>query len=64
MNSMYAKVNSGAALPPSQIVRTPVRGGTPGAAPALTATNVPNYVNTPAAGDAIVFSGTAVSIPN
>ena len=63
MNAMYAKLKNGTALPASQVVRTTVRGGTPGAAPALTAANVPPFVATPAAADAISFAGTAVSIP-
>ena len=42
----------GAALPPSQVVRTTPRGGTPGAAPAITAANVPPTSAAPAAGNA------------
>ena len=38
-----------APLPPSQVVRTMPRGGTPGAAPAITAANVPPIAATPAA---------------
>ena len=64
MNAMYAKLKNGTALPPSQVVRTTPRGGTPGAAPALTATNVPPMVATPVAADAITFSGTTINIPN
>ncbi|MBL0088787.1 MAG: hydrogenase [Ideonella sp.] len=63
MNAMYAKLKNGAALPASQVVRTTVRGGTPGAAPALTAANVPPFVTTPAAADAITFNGTSVNLP-
>ena len=37
MNAMYAKLKDGTALPPSQVVRTTPRGGTPGAAPTLQA---------------------------
>ena len=64
MNAMYAKLKNGTALPASQVVRTTVRGGTPGAAPALTATNVPPFVAAPTAANAIGFSGNAVNIPN
>jgi len=64
MNSMYAKLKSGTALPASQVVHTTARGGTPGAAPALQAANVPPFVTAPAAADAITFSGTTVNIPN
>ncbi|MBC7995033.1 MAG: hypothetical protein H7Z15_17525, partial [Rhizobacter sp.] len=51
-------------LPESQVVRTTVRGGTPGAAPALTTTNVPPMAATAGAGNAITFTGTSVAIPN
>ncbi len=65
MDAMYAKLKNGAALPPSQVVRTTVRGGTPGAAPALTAANVPNFVAAPAAADRIdILSGNTISVPN
>lgn len=64
MNAMYAKLKSGTALPASQVVRTTVRGGTPGSAPALQPANVPPFVSTPSANDAITFSGTTISIPN
>lgn len=64
MNAMYAHLKSGAALPPSQVVRTTPRGGTPGAAPAIAAANVPPASASPAAGNTIGFSGTSVDIPN
>lgn len=64
MNAMYAHLRSGAALPPSQVVRTTVRGGTPGAAPALTAANVPNFSMTPAAANQITFAAGVIQIPN
>ncbi|MEN9396095.1 MAG: hypothetical protein RLZ81_625 [Pseudomonadota bacterium] len=64
MNAMYAHLKSGAALPPNQVVRTTARGGVPGAAPAITAAQVPAINASPAAGDLIAFSGTFVSIPN
>ena len=64
MNAMWAKLRNNTALPASQVVRTTVRGGTPGAAPALTTTHVPPMAATPAAGDAITFSGTSIAIPN
>ena len=41
MDAMYDHLKSGNALPPSQVVRTHPRGGTPGAAPAISAANVP-----------------------
>jgi hydroxybutyrate-dimer hydrolase len=50
-------------LPPSQVVRTTARGGVAGAAPAITALNVPAIAAAPAAADAIGFSGSSVAIP-
>lgn len=64
MDAVYAHLTSGAALPPSQVVRTTPRGGTPGAAPAITAANVPPASAAPAAGDQIGFAGTALAVPN
>lgn len=64
MNAMYAHLKSGTALPASQVVRATPRGGNPGAAPAITAANVPPLAATPAAGNAIEFSGTSVNVPN
>lgn len=64
LDAVYARLKNGTALPPSQVVRTVPRGGTPGAAPALTASNVPAPATTPAAADRIVLSGNTVSIPD
>lgn len=64
MDAMYAHLKSGAALPANQVVRTTPRGGVPGAAPAITAANVPPFVTTPAAGNQIGFAGTALTVPN
>lgn len=64
MDAMYAHLKNGAALPASQVVRTTPRGGVPGAAPALTAANVPPFVNAPAAANQIGFDGTALTVPN
>jgi hydroxybutyrate-dimer hydrolase len=63
MDLMYAHLRDGAPLPDSQVVRTTPRGGTPGAAPALTAANVPPAPTTAAAGDRIAFDGDALVIP-
>jgi hydroxybutyrate-dimer hydrolase len=63
MDLMYAHLRSGAPLPASQVVRTTPRGGVPGAAPALTAANIPPISAAPAAGDRIGFSGTSLSVP-
>lgn len=68
LDAMYAFLKNGTPLPPSQVVRTTPRGGTSGAAPAITSANVPNFTNTPAAGDriSVTVSGgtTTVSVPN
>ena len=64
MDSMYAFLKSGTPLPASQVVRTTPRGGAPGAAPAITAANVPAISTAPAAGDQIGFTGTSLAVPN
>ncbi len=64
MDAMHAHLKSGAALPASQVVRTTPRGGVAGAAPAITAANVPPFVAVPAAANQIGFAGTSLSVPN
>jgi hydroxybutyrate-dimer hydrolase len=64
LDAMYAHLKNGTALPPSQVVRTLPRGGTPGSAPALAAANVPGIAATPAAADAIGFSGSTLTVPD
>lgn len=64
LNMMWAHLKSGAALPASQVVHTVPRGGTPGAAPALEASNVPPIQLSPAAADAIAVQAGAVTIPD
>jgi hydroxybutyrate-dimer hydrolase len=64
MDIMYANLKNGTAIPASQVVRTTPRGGTPGAAPAITAANVPPIAATPAAGDAITFTANTLNIPD
>ena len=64
MDLMYNHLKSNAAIPPSQVVRTTPRGGTPGAAPAITAANVPPIAATPAQGDLITFSNNTLTIPD
>ncbi|HSD54085.1 MAG TPA: 3-hydroxybutyrate oligomer hydrolase family protein [Burkholderiales bacterium] len=62
MDSMYAHLTSGAALPPSQVVRPTPRGAAP-----YTSANVPALLPlpslTPAAGDRIIFANGVLSIP-
>ena len=64
MDLMWEHLRSGAALPPSQVVRTTPRGGTPGAAPAITPANVPPIAATPAAGDLVTVQGSTLRVPN
>mgnify|MGYP002139306317 CR=1 FL=1 len=64
LDAMWAHLKQGAPLPPSQVVRTVPRGGVSGAAPALTAANVPPIQAAPGAGDLIGFSGNTLSIPD
>ncbi len=62
MDSMYAHLTTGAALPPSQVVRPTPRGTTP-----YSSANVPALLPlpslTPAAGDRITFKDRVLSIP-
>lgn len=62
MDLMYAHLRTGAPLPDSQVVHTTPRGGTPGAAPALTVANVPPISPAPGAAT-ITFAAHAVNIP-
>jgi hydroxybutyrate-dimer hydrolase len=64
LDAMWAHLADGTPLPKSQVVRTVPRGGTPGAAPALTAANVPPIAAVPAAGDAITMHGFTLRIPD
>jgi hydroxybutyrate-dimer hydrolase len=64
LDLVYAHLTSGGAMPPSQVVRTTPRGGTPGAAPAITTANVPSITSNPAAGDLITFANNTVTIPD
>ena len=64
LDAVYANLKSGTALPASQVLRTVPRGGTAGAAPAITAANVPVIPTSPAAADAIAFSANTVTIPD
>jgi hydroxybutyrate-dimer hydrolase len=62
LDLMYAHLKNGTPLPASQVVRTTPRGiAVP--VPAITAANVPPIAATPAAADAITFSGGTLTIP-
>ncbi|MEJ8797426.1 D-(-)-3-hydroxybutyrate oligomer hydrolase [Trinickia caryophylli] len=62
LNLMWRHLKNGVALPPSQVVRTVPRGGTPGAAPALAAANLPDIVMNPGSNAIDVNRGT-VRVP-
>ena len=66
MDMMYAHLKSGAALPPSQVVRTTPRGwsGPAGPAPNITPDDVPPIAASPPAADQITFANGTLSIPN
>ena len=64
MDAMWAHLANGAALPPSQVVRTVPRGGVSGAAPALTAAHVPPIATAPSAADLITMDGGWLQIPD
>jgi hydroxybutyrate-dimer hydrolase len=62
MDSMYAHLTSGAALPPSQVVRPTPRGAAP-YTPATVPLLLPAPKSAPAAGDRIVFDRGVLTIP-
>jgi hydroxybutyrate-dimer hydrolase len=61
---MYDHLKDGTPLPASQVVRTVPRGGSPGAAPAITPANVPPIAPAPAGGDMIFMQGSTLQIPD
>ena len=63
MDAMWAHLKAGGALPASQVVRAMPRGGAPGAANAIAASNVPPFQPVPVAADAIGFDSTTIVIP-
>jgi hydroxybutyrate-dimer hydrolase len=62
MDAMWAHLRNGAALPPSQVVRTTPRGGTPGAATAITAANVPGIAAAPPATSLITVTDDGITV--
>jgi hydroxybutyrate-dimer hydrolase len=66
MDAMYAHLTTGAALPPSQVVRTTPRCGPPyPCVPApIGPANVPPIAAQPAAGDRIVFDKGTLRVPD
>lgn len=63
LNLMWSHLTAGTPLPPSQVVRTVPRGGTPGAAPPLTAANLPAISAAPAGTDLITVQRGVVDVP-
>jgi hydroxybutyrate-dimer hydrolase len=63
LDAMYAHLKSGSPLPPSQVVHTVPRGGAPGAAPPLTAANVPPIQSAPPPADRITFRRSTLFVP-
>jgi hydroxybutyrate-dimer hydrolase len=61
---MYDHLKDGTALPPSQVVRTVPRGGSPGAAPPITPASVPPIAPAPSPADSISMSGSTLQIPD
>jgi hydroxybutyrate-dimer hydrolase len=61
LNAMHAHLTHGAALPPSQVVRTMPRGA---GAPAITPANVPAWSATPNDGDRIGFEHRTLFVPD
>lgn len=64
LDLMYANLKTGAALPPSQVVRTTPRGTTGGATNPITIANVPAIQIAPLQADRITFANNVVTIPN
>ncbi len=62
LDMMWAHMNNGTPLPGSQVVRTTPRGGTAGAAPAITTANVPPIAATPTAANAITFANNTLTV--
>lgn len=61
LDLMYAHLTTGAALPPSQVVRSVARTS---AAAVLTDANVPQIAAAPAAADAITVGAGSIAVPN
>ena len=64
MDRVWSNLTQNTALPPSQVVRTTPRGGTPGAAPAITTANVPPISSAPLPSNQIGFANNTVTIPD
>ncbi|MDG0024825.1 D-(-)-3-hydroxybutyrate oligomer hydrolase [Trinickia sp. Y13] len=63
LDLMWRHLHEGAPLPPSQVIRTVPRGGTPGAAPALSTANLPAIQSNPGS-NAIEARHGVVEVPH
>ncbi len=64
MDLMYAHLRNGAALPPSQVVRTTPRAVEGGVTQPITPANVPPISASPPAADQIGFHGNTLAVPD
>jgi len=64
LDLMYAHLKAGTPLPDSQVVRTRPRGGLPGAAPAISTSNVPPIAAVASQSDVIVLDGRTLRVPD
>jgi hydroxybutyrate-dimer hydrolase len=64
LDAVWGHLKNGTALPPSQVVRTLPRGGTPGAAPAIRAANVPPMAAAPVAANRIDYAAGVLTVPD
>lgn len=64
LDAMWDHLRHGQPLPESQVLRTVPRGGTPGAAPAITEANVPPIPRRPAPQNAIRVVGNTLVVPD
>nr|WP_281247873.1 3-hydroxybutyrate oligomer hydrolase family protein [Paraburkholderia lycopersici] len=63
LNLMWSHLKDGTPLPPSQVIRTIPRGGSPGAAPPLSVANLPAIVANPGS-NAIRANDGTVNVPH
>ncbi|MEM5315085.1 D-(-)-3-hydroxybutyrate oligomer hydrolase [Paraburkholderia sp. JHI869] len=63
LNLMWSHLKNGTPLPPSQVIRTIPRGGSPGAAPPLGVANLPAIVENPGS-NAIRANDGVVNVPH
>jgi hydroxybutyrate-dimer hydrolase len=63
LDAMWAHLTARTPLPPSQVLRTLPRGGTPGAAPPIAPANLPPFAAAPGA-NAITFGAGTLRVPD